>query len=342
MLALVISLRFFVACALLAGCKERQPAPPATPPAPPTPVVTVPLAASAPPVAPLAPAAVELAISPDGKTLAVVELERNPKDPGPQWRAHLRPANAPTPRVELKIPDQSVRALAFSPDGKLLAVASNSTEIPIFETASGQEAHRLQQNGYVLAWGSGGLLVNETLFDPVTQKPQRELGLPPARGSKWPSPNGAFLVRTDAEPSHERPMKGGGREWIIPPARVEVVDVATGKRREIPNASRGDARVANDGTVVIPGFRVFSPAGESRDVKGVPGVGHDWTIAPNGKRAAVVDGSYTLYVVDLVTGKQSSLDKPSGRVSSLLFSPNGRELFACSSDGSVLRWALGS
>jgi WD40 repeat protein len=332
-----------VSCATFASCKDRKPSAPAGPATPATaaePVPTVPLANSGGPAVPLAPAAMELAVSPDDKTLAVVELKRNPKEAGPQWRAYLRPAIETTPRVELKIPDDSVRALVFSPDGKELAVASNENDITIFDTTSGQETHHIAQSAYVLAWGAAGLLVNETLFDPTTEKPSRELGLPPAQGRKWASRNASYLLRTDAKPSHERPMKGGGREWIIPPSKVELVEVATGKRREIPNATSGDARVANDGTVVLPGFRVVTPTGQTRDVKGIPGIGNEWALSPDGKRVAVMDGSYSVHLVDLATGKQSSLDKPSGRVSSMIFAPSGRELYACSSEGVVLRWTL--
>lgn len=330
----------FVSCAALGGCKERKPSAPPVPATPAEPMPTVSLAQSAAPAVPLAPAAMALAVSSDGRTLAVIELKRNPKEPGPQWRAYLRPTSEATPRVELKIPNDSVRALAFSPDGKELAVASNANDITIFDATSGAAVHHIAASAYVLAWGAAGLLVNETLFDTSTEKPSRELGLPPAQGRKWASQNAAYLLRADAKPSYERPMKGGGHEWIVPPSKVELIDVATGKRREIPNATSGDARVASDGTVVLPGFRVIAPDGKAREVKGIPGIGNEWTLSPDGKHVAVMDGSYSVYLVDLATGKQSSLDKPSGRVSALVFAPNGRELYGCSSEGVVLRWAL--
>ena len=286
---------FLVSCAALGGCKERKPSAPAVPATPAEPMPTVPLANSAPPAVPLAPTAMELAVSPDGKTLAVIEIKRNPKEKGPEWRAYLRPASEATPRVELKITDDSVRSLAFSPDGKEVAI-SNAKDVTIFATSSGEEARRLVRIAYVLAWGPAGLLVNETLFDPKTDKPLRELGLPPAQGKKWASQNAEYLLRTDAKPSYERGMKGGGHEWIVPPSKVELIEVATGKRREIPNATSGDARVANDGTVVLPGFRVISPNGQAREVKGIPDGGTEWTLSPDGKHVALMGGSYSVYL----------------------------------------------
>lgn len=336
----VLLVLLVLACASLASCKERKPSAPATPPPPATPLPTISLANSGTPPAPLAPAAMELSVSPDGRTLGVVEIERDPKDPGHQWRAYLRPATEATPRVELEIPDDSVRALVFSPDGKELAIASNKNEVAIFDTSSGKATHHLAVSAHLLAWGASGLLLNETLFDPKTEKPSRELGLPPAQGSKWASPNALYLLRSDAKPSYERPMKGGGHEWVMPPSTIELVEVSTGKRREIASGTHGDARVANDGTVVLSGFRVIAPNGQAREVKGPPGTGNAWALSPDGKRIAVIDGSYAMYLVDVATGKQSSLDKPGGRVSSMVFAPSGRELYACSSEGLVLRWVL--
>jgi WD40 repeat protein len=92
-----------------------------------------------------------LAYSPDGRTLALaVETEQRQQTPSGKERwihtreIKLRNVRSGRDRAVLRGHDAPVRAVAFSPDGKLLASGSVDTTIKLWDVATGQELATLR------------------------------------------------------------------------------------------------------------------------------------------------------------------------------------------------------
>jgi WD40 repeat protein len=356
---------------------------------------------------------ISVGLSPDGKTLAAISGRDNPREvrawdvaTGKElWRKGLggmtwsdRLAFSPAGKV-LAVSDretvtvrdtrtgevlrrleadshyQGIAALAFAPDGKLLATASvmaetkDSCEVRLWDWAGGHELRRLRGHEtpmYALAFSADGRRLLSSagdavaVWETVTGKRLRDL---PAHPHLTFSPDGRLFAYPDGPSLHVEDIKGAklfqivGEElgWAFSPdgkrlatrgedRTLRVWDTATGKELQ---------------TFAAPG--AGSPAGFSADGKLL--AAHDggrlrlWDLAKGeevrpfgGHRAAVTclaaspDGrtlltggeDCTARVWEADTGKERAVVPfPEEAVKAVAFAPDGRTAAAAGHDGSV-------
>jgi WD40 repeat protein/serine/threonine protein kinase len=207
--------------------------------------------------------------------------------------------------------NESVYALAFSPDSKLLAIGGDQI-VQIWEVARGQERSVLRghRSGvYHLSFSSDGsklMTISHDdpiakLWDVATGREQRAFSGKAGAyvaGSAF-SPDGKILATAEAHP-FSRELIGSVRLW----------DTATGKERS-------SFQVPDGGVFSV----VFSPDGK--------------TLASGNS----VSGTIKLW--DVATGRtRHTFYASTGRVYCLAFSPDGRTLSSASYDGTVGIWDL--
>jgi WD40 repeat protein len=231
-----------------------------------------------------------VALSPDGKTLAVLEQDR------------LRVWDTATRSDRLLVPCPKVRAIALSPDGSRVAVAAEG-QLYILVVANGDKVVlTTQQNAYTQSFSPDGKTLAARdgwerigLWDVATGRERPELttkGDEPASLVGF-SPDGKLLALAgrDAPISlWDVAQRRKVRSWQVPPVdiaslafapdgkavvvgnyygRLRVYDVATGRLRmpfEPPPEAGGAVAFRADGKSLLTTsrFRGFDRGGEAR------------------------------------------------------------------------------
>jgi WD40 repeat protein len=226
-------------------------------------------------------------------------------------------------------------ALAFSPDGKLLASIDNSNRVQLREVEGGKLVAQLQAQAagaekppppggqprlMSLAFSGDGKFVSAgTQF---FNKPQGEVYV-------WEVPGGKFVRRVEAlqNNSVRSALSGDGKilaTWGQYFARGPQNDPGPGQTVQLWDVASG--KELRRVRVEMPGYLMVGAA----------------ALSPDGKVLAVTSsGGATLYLWDAQTGKPlRQLAGRRGLGNHLVFSPDGKRLAAGGAQGAVQMWEV--
>ncbi|MGX2996982.1 nSTAND1 domain-containing NTPase [Streptomyces sp. JNUCC 64] len=260
--------------------------------------------------------------------------------PTPSARRGLMTALASSHlRVQLDGHTDTVRHIAWSPDGALLATASRDGTARIFDAGSGRSVRVLPSEGVMVegvAWSPDSSRLATTGRDRVVRVWDVASGAP-AR----PLTGASDIGRQVAWSPDGRWIAGSSRDRT-----VHVWDAATGDLRHELRGHRDDvwglawspdgtrlASASHDQTALVwdlaTGTAVTTLSGHTDFVEGVA-----WS--PDGRLVATGSGDHTVRVFDAGSGAQRLLVRGhTDYVWNIAWSPDGRMLASASSDQSV-------
>ena len=255
----------------------------------------------------------------------------------------------PTPDALLRTLDEhtdAVQALAFSPDGLLLATASDDKTVLLWDPATGQKRRSLQgrtDGVRALVFSPGGRLLatasddsSVRLWNPATGEQQATLsGHTRAVRALAFSPDGRLLATASDDKT------------------VRLWDPATGQQRRTIN---GHASAVRAVTFSPDGRRLATASDDSTVRLWDPATGQQWgavndhvgavcavDFSPDGRLLATAGEDTTVMLSERIwnaaTGpQQHTLHGRTGGVGSLAFSPDGQLLATASDDTTVGLW----
>ncbi len=237
---------------------------------------------------------------------------------------------------------KGVRALAAAKDGSLLAVThafAHGREIWLYDQATlsirgrlGKEAdgqHRLalSDDGKLLVAQGGSV----TLWDTESKEKLRELPVKEPQGVRMSADGSVLAIQQRGEPSFERPMKGGGHEWVMPSPSIVVMQ-SDGKRLRLEKDLNplADYALTPDGKLLLighysGGLDVVPFVGKQRKTDDL--LLASLTVAPDSKRAAVGSTDGFVHLVDLADPKKTVRLSNDDQPQQMAFSHDGKTLY---------------
>jgi WD40 repeat protein len=258
-----------------------------------------------------------LALSADGKFLMTTERPIN--------RSVLRFRKWSDLSIERERQIDAFNATRFSPDGKVLAVASQTTEMQLWDVNGGRKLHSWKAYDRSVPWFTfsddsktlvtGGSDKFIRLWDVETGKKKQEIVTPSIVGKAFVSRDSALAISSGMIEENTGPMSS----YSYPEKMIRIWDVASGKElRQLLNPAKAAADeqhagfgflgIAPDGKTVITtsadGLMRFWDPGTGKEKRKLD-VGKEWATAlaysPDGKTLALAANAIRL--IDLTTGK---------------------------------------
>src|SRR5262249_44416746 len=138
---------------------------------------------------------------------------------------------------------QEVRALAYSPDGKLLAAGNQDGTVCLWDAAAGREVHRIAAHGRdvgAVAFSPDGKVVGSSTFsgdvclwDTVSGKQAGRLG-PPG------GPRPGHVLAVAFSPNGKALAAAGSPDLSGDGACINLWEIATGRVRKALTGHQGD------------------------------------------------------------------------------------------------------
>jgi WD40 repeat protein len=250
--------------------------------------------------------------------------------------------------------------MAFSPDGRLLAVATGDGRVPLWDPASAENLRTVSGAGgsaYALAFSPDGRLLavggdgGVSLWDPATAEHRRTLRghSGEVRGVAF-GPDGRLLASAGSD--------GTVRLWDL--ASGEILHTMTGRTDRVSWPPWRSATGENPRTVIADSFarvrfgrdgrllavgsrngsvRLWDPAdgGEPRTLTGHAGSVDGLAFSPGGRLLAS-GGDTTVRLWDPATGENLHVLSHGANVCGLAFSPGGRLLASACEDRTARLW----
>ena len=241
----------------------------------------------------------------------------------------------------------SITALAFSPDGKILAASDNTGHTYLWNLATGSQGAILSDSGssgaFSIAFSPDGktLAVGDGsgrtyLFNAATGKPAGSLPDPGSTGvnSVTFSPDGKTLAAGDGN--------GHAYLWNVATGKPIVTLGSPGSKSVMSVAFSPDGKILAVGNG--NGRTYLWNAATGKPVASLPDPGSKGAISvafsPDDVTMAVGDNNGDTYIWNIVTSKLiTTLSGPvSAEINSVAFSADGKILATGDQDGSVFLW----
>ncbi len=254
-----------------------------------------------------------LALSPDGKTLAGGGTITVPQGSSPGHVELWDPATGASRKrlgshLDLMYP---VHSLAFSPDGKTLAVGGYNT-LQLWDVEAGKLRTKL---------GDGRDAVRSLAF----------------------SPDGKLLATGGSRPGKAW-AEAVLRLWVLSEGKQErLLDLERCYVTSVAFAPDGKTLAAAGGLELTPLVKLWDVGARKERVtpKGHSGYVHAVAFAPDGKTLATASHDHTITLWDAATGEERrTLRGPTGGVLALVFAPDGKALVSAGEDKTVRVWQL--
>jgi WD40 repeat protein len=241
-----------------------------------------------------------------------------------------------------------VYSVAFSPDGRRLATASDDGTVKVWDSQTGQDTLTLKGHGgavWSVAFSPDGKRLASGSEDSTVKVWDAQMGQP-----RLTLKGHAFAVQSVVfSPDGKRLASGSGVFFHGRTAgELKLWDAATGQETRTLEGSDWVTSVA-----FSPDSKRLASASDHATVKVWEAATGQETItltahthvvtsvvfSPDGKRLASSSGDRTVKVWDAAVGQEArALTGHAGGVTSVAFSPNGKRLASGSADGTVKVW----